>query len=186
MSQSTKRLISIFSAFTLLIGALIVVFQFIFPAYHRIQKLRGKLSAEVSLLKEQENAFSQVKRLSEEYKGMKNLENSLAIMLPLEPKLAEYLNQYYGLAEATGVTIQSLSQNELGIKPSKNKLAKGLGRIRFKIKVVGFYNNLKKFIEAIETNVYLSNIEDLRIEPVKAGGKIYFVNLEIDNYYQAK
>lgn len=186
MNQSTKRLIFIFSAFILLTGALVVVFQFIFPAYQKIQKSRGKLSAEVNLLIEQKNAFQQVQKLSREYKGMKNLENSLSIILPLKPNLAEYLNQYAGLAKATGVNIQSLAQNKLGIKMSEKTLAKGLGRIRFKIKILGFYNNLKKFTEAVETNVHLSDVQSFKIEPVTAKGKLYLLNLEVDNYYQAK
>jgi len=186
MSASTKRIILILCSFLLIIGALVVLFRFVFPAYKEIQNLRGKLFAEKRVLSEQKNALQQIQKLSREYKGIRKIEKELSLILPLEPNLPECLNQYHEIAKGSGVEIQSLSLNKLGIEKPASTLTKGLGKIRFKLKILGFYNNVKKFIETLETNARISDIYSFKIEPTTIKGNLYSLNLEVDNYYQIK
>lgn len=187
MKSSTKRIFSILAAVILLVGAAFIYASLIKPAYVEIQKKRAELAAQKSARNKLEAAVNQIKKLLVEYQDAKLIQETVSAILPVEQMLPQSLAQITGLAENSGLFIQSLGSQPLSIKPSVNpKLIKGVGTLRFNIRLAGSYESFKSFLNQMANNIQLMDLTDLKMEPVGGSNQnIFLYTITVDTYYQA-
>ncbi len=190
MRASTKRILSIIVSAALMVTVIVVFIKLIKPAYLEVQKLRGEIEARANLLKEQTNAVSQVQNLISQLQtqNVTQFQEQISLVLPLTESVPQALSQYQAIAQAGGLSIQSIGLNYLAIKPpvSNIGLAKGRGTVRFKLKVLGSYEAMKTFTQAIETNVRLTDLVSFKISRTgQPGQNLYLNEIVVDSYYQS-
>jgi Tfp pilus assembly protein PilO len=173
----------------LLIAVVVVYVKFIQPAYSEVQNLRGKIQARQNLLQDQSQAVSQVQNLISQLQNqnISQFQDQISLVLPTTESIPQALNQYQAIAQASGLSIQSASVSYLAIKPSTANinLAKGTGTNRFKLNVLGPYEAIKTFFEAIETNVRLTDLVSSKLSRTGQPGQNLFLNeMVVDSYYQ--
>lgn len=201
MKQTTKRFISMIVSLFLIIGAIILYFDFIQPAYDDAQKIKSEDLGERLFLDGEKSAIEQVQRLISTYQGQGGAQQAVSLSLPATEDLAGALAQLNGLADESGLSAQSFSVSVLSLqKPvesgglgQKNlgaELNKPLGAINFQIKASGSYQALKNFISMIETNMRIFDVKSFNIQPIfgtqgKAVQDLYAYDLAVATYYQA-
>ena len=107
------------------------------------------------------------------------------MILPSKFDAAYVSGQISGLAEQNGLILQALNIKQLAIKPAKMKFAKGLGILKVDAKLSGSYENFKTFLNGIETNIMISDINNFKIEN-QAGAQNLIFTVSINAYYQAE
>lgn len=191
MRASTKRILSILTSALLMIAVVVIYIKLIKPDYTDVQKLRGEIQARKNLLEEQTNAVRQVQELISQLQNQNitHFQEEISLILPLTESIPQAVDQYQAVARAAGLSIQSIGLNYLAIKPaaSDTGLAKGIGTIRFKLKLLGSYEGMKVFSQAIETNVRLTDLVDFKINrTAQPGQNLYLNEITVDSYYQSK
>lgn len=191
MKASTKRILSILISASLMIAVIIIFLKLIKPAYVEVQNLRGEINARVILLEDQTKAVSQVQNLISQLQeqNISQFQEQISLILPLTESVPQALSQYQTIAQVNGLNIQSAGLNYLAIKPSASNisLAKRIGTVRFKLKILGSYEALKTFMQAVETNVRLTDLVELKIS--RAGQpkqNLYLNEVVVDAYYQTQ
>lgn len=191
MKASTKRIISILISVSLMLAVVVIFVKFIKPAYAELQNLRGEIQTRAVLLKDQTKAVSQVQNLISQLQeqNISQFQEQISLVLPLNESVPQALSQYQTIAQANGLNVQSAGLNYLAIKPSAANinLAKGIGTIRFKLKLLCSYEAIRTFIQAIETNVRLTDLVSFKIS--RAGQtkqNLYLNEVVVDVYYQTK
>ncbi len=191
MRASTKRILSIMMSAILLIAVVVVYVKLIQPVYSDVQKLRGEIQARQNLLQDQSQAVTQVQNLISQLQNQNitQFQEQISLVLPTSESVPQALSQYQAIAQASGLSIQSVGLNYLAIKPAATdiNLAKGIGTDRFKLKVLGPYEAIKTFFQTIETNVRLTDLVSFKISRTgQPGQNLYLNEIVVDSYYQAK
>ena len=184
MKPATKRLLSIVVSFLFLIGSGVVFFLLIRPASESNQLLRGERSSLVALVEEEKSTIDAAERLLEKYQSISNLQKNLSLALPPEERIPEVVNQLQGITKTSGVMIKSLDIQILPIRSSaKGQSVNPLGTIKVTMKIEGTYDGIKAYIEAVQTNIRVMDVESLRVED-GADKDILTYTLVVDTYYQ--
>ena len=186
MKPSTYRLISILGSVGLLIGAVVVYSNFVMPTYSDIQTLKDKQMADENLLNDQRDAVNAVNKLRDQYQSLTDIQNSIAMVLPSREEVPSIVQQIQGIAGLNNMTITGLS---LQYPPSKavpkDSLVKPVSIVRITVKLTGDYRNLKSYLEGLEINIRLMDVNSLSIDGGGAAGKTALnYSLIIDAYYQ--
>ena len=192
MKASSKRILSILASGFFFIMAVVIYALFIRPEYDNVQRLRSEVASRMQALEQQKDVVKQIQRLLQEYQGVARLQETLSLALPQESGVAEALNQLNGAAQIGGLAIQSAGVQSLAIRPSSApiKSAKGIGTLRFNAKISGDYDQIKRFLQMLETNIRLMDVKSLKIEsgvdPTQKSVQKYLYNITVDAYYQVK
>lgn len=191
MRASTKRILSIMVSIILLIAIVMIYVKLIKPVYAGIQNLRGEIQARRNLLDRQTQAVRQIQDLISQLQdqSIAQFQEQISLILPKKESIPQALGQYQSIAQATGLGMQSASVNYLAIKPSASDiyLTKGIGTDRFKIKVLGTYESLKTFFQALETNIRLTDMVNFKISRTgQPGQNLFLTEIVVDSYYQSK
>ena len=188
MKASTKRFSSILLAILIFIASLFIYSSLIRPAYSEIKSLRAEIASRLKLINKNEVFVQQVKKLLTEYQDVAKVQETTSLILPLEQNTPQTVNQINGLSEFNKLTIEFLSVQQLAIKPSDQPgLVKGLGVLRYNLRLTGTYENFKLFLQAAETNVNLMDLVSLKIEQAtKSAQDNLSYTITMDTYYQAE
>lgn len=191
MRASTKRIFSIFLSALLGILAVLVYIKMIQPAYGEIQKLRGEIQVKQNLLEQQKNAVAQLTNLQNELQNQNiaQFQEAISLVLPLTENVPQALSQFETIAQTNGLNVQSIAFSYQPLKPSpaKTEMTKGIGTLRFRLKLLGSYENIKDFIKTVETNVRLADIMELKFNRSgQTGQNLYLAEITADCYYQSK
>ena len=110
------------------------------------------------------------------------------MILPLEQNTSQGVYQISGLAGFSNLTVELLSVQQLAIKPSiQPGLVKGLGILRYNFRLTGTYEGFKSFLQAMETNISLMDLVNLKVEPaVKPAKGNFSYTINMDTYYQSE
>lgn len=186
MKGSTKRALSILIATLLFLATLGIYVSLIKPAYQDIDQARGQLFTKSSQLSDYKNTISQMKTLLAQYDNLSQAQQSVSLMLPNQPSIPEALFQINGIAGVSGLSLQSLSVKELAITPSASILVKGMTTLRFSTKLTGTYESLKTFLQNLNANIRIFNINTIKVEKLGVTPNLFNFNIDINAYYQAK
>lgn len=179
MKTSTKRSLSLFLSVILLIAALAVYAKFIRAEYRTVRDLRASLAAKSNLLASQKIMISQVENLIAQYKGAVRLQETVSLALPDQAAAASVLQQINAISRVSGLLPQSITLNELAIKPG------ALGTVEVNLKLIGSYEGVKNFLRSLETNVRVMDLKKLSIAPAgKPKENLYSYSVVLDTYYQ--
>ncbi|MEK7168255.1 MAG: hypothetical protein AAB698_00810 [Patescibacteria group bacterium] len=189
MKASNKRILSILTAILMIIASLFVYSSLIRPAYSEIKNLRAEVAGRLDLINRNKASVEQVQKLLSEYQSISQAKEMTSLVLSSEQNISQAVNQVVGLADLNGLSIELLAVQQLAIKPSNQpNLVKGVGILRFNLRLAGSYENFKSFIGNLETNVNLMDLANLKIESgakTKAGDSFSYTMI-VDSYYQAK
>ena len=174
----------------LLIAVMAVYVKFISPAYSGIQKSRGEIQARQDLLSQQTQAVNQIQNLISQLQNqnISQFQEQISLVLPTSESVPQALSQYQAIAQASGLSNQSIGIDYLAIKPAASNigLAKGIGTDRFKLKLLGSYEAMKIFFQAIETNVRLTDLVSLKMSrTAQSGQNLFLSEIMVDSYYQS-
>lgn len=188
MKPSTQRMISLVASAALLVMALVVFSNFIRPEYQDIQELRGRIETKSQLFEDQELATTQIQRLIADYQGLANIQDDLSLVLPQEEQIPQALNQVANIARVNNLSIQSIEIQNLPFQPKATTqtsiLVKRIGSLRMDVQLSGSYEELKAFVQTIETNIRLMDVRNLAITPSVNPNGAYAFTVTIDTYYQ--
>lgn len=189
MKASSKRILSILTAVLMIIASLFVYSSLIRPVYSEIKNLRSEAASRLDLINKNKVSITQVQKLLNEYQNIAQVQEVISSILPLEQNVPQAINQIVGLAELNKLSIELVAVQKSAIKPSDQpNLVKGIGTLKLNIRLSGSYENFKKFLQNLETNVNLMDVVDLKIEPeikIKFGVGTFLYTMTIDSYYQA-
>lgn len=172
-----------------LAASLLVLVYMIQPAYSNVTDTRAQIASKSELRDSYKNSIDQVTSLKKSYQNVIQSQQSISSILPEEEDIAQSVNQVVGLAKANGLQTEVLSIDRLAVRPSVQKtFARGIGTTRISFRLSGAYENFRPFIEQIETNLNLMDVNNLKIDPIvsaKTGEYNFTYTLVVDNYYQA-
>jgi hypothetical protein len=199
MKPSTKRFISAFAALAFFVGAFIVFFELVQPAYGNLMALKGKLAAEQELLQNESSTIAQVGKVIAAYRTQSAAQATISTALPIGQDISGAVAQIYGLADANHITVQntsiSVSAPQAGaVRPSTapgaSLLLRPTGTIAFSISANGTYEDFLNFIAGFETNMRFFDVKQASIQPTASiGGKaasqdLFAYLITVNTYYQ--
>jgi len=185
MTPAIKRLIGVSISLIFLIGSLIIFSSMILPTSKEVQDLRGERDALNILLEEESVKLDTLKKLFGEYGGIANLQSTLSMALPTEEDLPGLINQLNGIANTTGIVIKTLDIQTLPNRSANVDGAIGpIGTINLSLDVIGSYESIKTYIDALETNIRIIDVQSLRLDGGTEGGGVLEYEIVIHAYYQ--
>lgn len=189
MKSSTKRILSIGISGVLFILTLVVYANFIRPAAKEVSEKRAILYSKATALQNQEAAVGKVQELISRMKEVSQPQRAAALIVPEEPGVTEALGQLRAITERSQVELSSFSISALPFESSNAPLVRRLGTLGLELSVIGSYENLKAFLQALETNVRVFNVKSARIVPARADSpnapsSRFTAQLSVAVYYQ--
>ncbi len=184
MRAATKRLVSVLVSLGFLVGAIILFSSLVVPEYGKIQQLRGEKKSLEAVIEEEEQLVTTADRLLDEYQNAANLRDNLSLILPRDEALPGMINQIQGIGSAAGVTIEGINVENLPLEYSKtSSIIEPAGGFKATVRLRGSYESLKSYIQSLETNVRIIDVDSLTIS---GGGKNepLLTNLVLKTYYQ--
>ncbi|MBI1839157.1 MAG: type 4a pilus biogenesis protein PilO, partial [Candidatus Colwellbacteria bacterium] len=159
----------------LLVAAVVSYSNFVKPVYVEIQTFRDKNEAGKTLLENQKQSIEAVNKLLSQYKSLSQIQDNVSLVLPNEEQVPEIINQLQGIAKINNLKIESLSLQYPPLKPAlQGSLIKPLGSVRVTMRLTGEYNNIKSYLEDLQTNIRIIDVNSLSIEGggLRAGGTL--------------
>lgn len=184
----------------LVVAALVMYFDLLTPAYASLQTEKGQELSEQQLLTNEKQIVTQVQGLVSEYQSQTQEAQTVSMALPTGEDLSGALNQIYGLADANTINVQSISISVQAVAPAAivapvtdqiesaaagAAIVKPLGTISFDLGASGSYENLNAFLESLETNLRLFDVQSITL--AKTGGTNqdnFQYGITVTTYYQ--
>jgi len=187
MKEPIKRLIVSLGSLFFIAGSLYVFTSLISPTFTEIQGLRGTKQAVTTLLADYEEAIEARNAILIKYEGLVALQDTFSEVMPSEENIPSLLNQLYGLASLNEVTVDSIDFQKMPIQIAEaDSLVKPRGTIQATIRCVSNYENMKKYLRALETNVRLMNITSINITEGFTENPILSYTITVEAYYQTQ
>ncbi|MBM3256972.1 MAG: hypothetical protein FJY98_01430 [Candidatus Liptonbacteria bacterium] len=193
MKQSTKRLLSIVFSLLLIAGAFLLFFNFTQPAYGEVQKLKAEVKVREAFVSNQQQTVKKVQQLISSYNNQAELRDLLSLTLPLKSDMTGGFAQLAGLVQGETLGGQSYqitagekaaSSREAEV-PIASNLLRPLGTVKYQVSFSGSYDNLKSFLEKLESNVRIFDVTSLSVSPSqKASQDLYRVDTTLITHYQ--
>lgn len=193
MKQTTKRFISLLGGLGLLVGALVLYFEFVEPAYQDVQAIKSQQLGRQLFLESEQGAIKKVQELISAYQAQASVQEAVSLALPAEEDLSGALAQLNGLARASGLTLGSVVFAPGGARSEAGETGKKLFALQRPVRTLllnarltGQYEDLKTFLSRLETNVRLFDLLNLSLQPsvAGAGSNIFTYELSLATYYQ--
>src|SRR3989344_7512334 len=108
MKQSTKRFASMIIALGLIIGAFVIFFNLVQPAYGTIGRMRGELESRKKFADEQAQIIQSVKTLIGISEGGGPEREQIGLVFPEGPQVANAVGQVNGLMVLNGLAPQGI------------------------------------------------------------------------------
>jgi len=199
MKQATKRFLSLTLSLFFIVGAVIIYFSFIQLAYQDLQGEKEKVLSKEIFLSTQQAAIGKVKDFIASYSGggsLQGISDAVSTALPPGEETSNALVQLSGILGQSGLTLKVMNFSVSGIKniapaasgksPAQSKkLAKPYGTIRIQTQFSGSYENLKRFLEKLETSLRIFDVENITFAPLDRGKDNFSYNMTVVTYYQS-
>jgi len=185
MKPSAKRLIGISLSLAFLIGALAVFSAFILPTTETIQQLRGEEVALSELYDREQARVEAVRQVFEQFGGISNLQDTLSLALPVEENIPSIINQVNGIAKTSGIVIDSINLQVLSIRATNQESPiRPVGTVRITLEVQGAYESIKLYLQALETNVRIMDVQKLSVRGGAGESPVLKYSITVNAYYQ--
>jgi hypothetical protein len=176
MKQSSKRILSVFFAFILIVTAFIFFFDFVQPTYNDMQALRSKQLGEASYLQNQTALVKQVQMTLNTYQNETQGAANVSLAMPSGQDVAGALAQIQGIAANNAIALGSValtlptvqiqaSGSDTSGGSSAAELMKPLGSFELRFAAAGSYESFKNFLSEVETNIRIFDVENISIQP---------------------
>lgn len=166
------------------IGAMIIYNSLIKSETAIIDEKRGIINSKATLLQDETRTVNQIKVLMEKFEDIAPLEDTLSLSIPDDEDIIGTIRQIESISRVSGVDLISLSFTALPFADARAPFMKRLGTLNIDIRVEGFYQEIKRFLELLETGIRISVVEEFGIRPVRAGENFYSLTVDFNVYYQ--
>jgi Tfp pilus assembly protein PilO len=204
MKQNSKRLTTLLIALGLIVVSLVIFFDLIQPEYANILQTKGQIVGEQGLYTTESAAVATAENVISEYQQQQS-SGTIAEVLPTDEDVAGTIAQIYGLAQNSGIAIQSLGISSPAIEAqtlsgsASTTLTQPLGSFSLQISAAGTYENFQSFLTGIETNIRIFDVKSVTLTPVGSTGAsggssekgaapatqdFFTYSLTIETYYQ--
>lgn len=161
-----------------LVVAFVIYFDAVVPAYIALQASKGNEIAEQNLLANEQTVVTQINNLIATYQSQSSDVTAVNAALPVGPHLADALAQLYGIAQANGMSLQSVGISEqlagtaaaadgstasVADEASSGQVVSPVGSIAFSLSLAGSYENFENFIVALENNMRFFDIGNISL-----------------------
>lgn len=177
--------ISILLAAALLIGSLFVLGNLIQPLYGEINDLRAQKDSKEAEYEKNKEIYGQINNIVSSYQNYTDLRTALEQVFPAVSDVPEEIYQISGLANMSGLTVNSANVSPLPVKPSRYPAIKGRAANRLNVNFSGSYESFKTFLGKLENNLRLFEINSIVIEQNHLRPNEFDFRIEINAYYQA-
>lgn len=184
MRISTKRILSIGIAGLFFIGALFVYLNLIQGEMKKINEKRAKVATQNSLYSNQKQAIDQVESLINQFKNVKNIQETVSLAIPNGEQAVRALRQVEAIGSVSGVKITSAKFQVLSSRSSAQSFLKKIGVLELDLAVRGDYASLKEFVKKLETTVRIANVKKMSFKPAGAKGAQDGVDITVEMYFQ--
>jgi hypothetical protein len=194
MKQSTKRLLSAVGSIVLLGVALMAFVNYVRPAYDAVGQVRGEIASRQALLDREQSVVKKVQDLKSFYDTNTDLRDAIGLTLPLAPDAAGALQQLTGLIATNNLTPLGFSVSapatpvvaaRSSTATASSTLVRPIGTLTVQVRANGTYEDFKRFLGNLETNIRLMDIKNLAVsEAGKPTLDLYVFDLTVDAYYQ--
>lgn len=192
MKPSTKRILSIAFAGLFFIAALVVYGNLIRPKMTEVNEKRALAFSKETFLRNQQSSVAQIQNLIGQMQGTEKARTSIGLAMPEGTNVTQALSQLNAIARDKQVEFLNFSvgQGNIRPKPSSGLLLRRVAEMDMGISVLGFYDNVKSFLEGVETNVRVSNVKKFSFAPLpkqgsgSTGGGLYSLGINLKMYYQ--
>ncbi len=206
MKQETKRLSSLILAALILVGAFMVYFEFIMPAYTNVETIKGQEESEAALYANETQIVNQGKSLLATYQSDASSSQLVAMALPVGQDVSGALAQIYGIAANTGVAIQqtgisiqavtsqgATAGSQIANAAAAGSVIKPTGTVSFQITGSGSYESFKNFLLGLETNIRIFDVTAISLQPdailatktQAANQDMFTYTMTVVTYYQS-
>lgn len=186
MRSSTKRILSIGLAALVFAITFGVYSALIRPAADEVGKLRAQIATKQTMLDGEKRVVGQIQGFIDQINNLGELQNTLALAIPNGKETFQALNQYQAVANSVNLEMLSIKIREQGLQPAIQPMAKRLGTLQFNLSLKGTYGSIKSFLQTLESNIRVSNLETFGLKPISVGSDqdLYYLDLVVDSYYQ--
>ncbi len=180
---------SLLLSIAVFVAAVFVYSTFVVPEYEHVNSLRGEAQAKQQTLDEQRTILDKVSSLLSRYQSIPKLGEVVSVSLPSDEDVAGAFQQIYTIASASGITIQQFSVNTgIGLTSTRAlsaQVVRPVGTAQVNLYLVGSYESFKTFIEALERNMRIMDVKDIKIQSAnRTSGSAFLFSLTINTYYQ--
>ncbi|MEX2411138.1 MAG: type 4a pilus biogenesis protein PilO [Candidatus Paceibacterota bacterium] len=186
MRASTKRILSILLSGLFLIGLILVATVLIKPAFEEANTQKSILYSKQQILNNQTNAVTQIKGLVQKFQEFSQLQSTVNLAIPTNEDTTRILNQLDAISRASGASLDRVEIFPLVFRSTSNELTRRLGALEIDMGISGSYAEIKNFMEFLETNVRVFNVEEMLVEPfqIDENTQEFEVLLIVETYFQ--
>lgn len=191
MKASTKRALSILFSVFFLILTVIVYTNFVLPQIDEVSKLRAEVASKNRNYETQKNAIAQVSEIVSQFKNAADLQKTLSFSMPIKLSVVDVLNQWYAISKNSNADIRAMDiKLSSSVTKTGNPVLKGRGSIAVSLSAVSTYDGIKQFLNSLETNARVVNIQSFTLTPMYSGvnmpGALFAIDISLETYYQAE
>ena len=177
----------------LILGFIAIVIFLDMPEIQGILDLRKNIKNEKELFLEKQDISAKVEKLREDYKANEENIKKVNYILPSDKDIPNLIVQLEALAFEGGMILENfdLSTTEervvsraAEVRTQEEVQIKDYQILVIDLKLIGDYSGLKRFLEAIEENMRLMDIESITLSPQSEGALLFDFEIIIKTYYQ--
>lgn len=203
MRASSRRLYIILFSLLLLVGSFVLYSSFVKEEYGVVNKLRGTEAAKRTLLESQTVILNDIKALLTKYQGAISIQKTVSLALPQRDDTHLLYYQLLNLPKQANLSLDSLGVSAAGT-PLRQGASRGrttsilphVGTVKVNISVKGSYEDFLRFLQLLETNIRILDVESFTVSPQAARTRVsegqapapetYTYSLAVAAYYQSE
>ena len=156
MNETTKQNLAILAITLLLAGAIFIFFNYLNPAIKQSKQLKADIQETKDKIKLLKDYQAKAESLAQNYNTQGGNIGKINLALPDQPNTAQVLASLTAIARNHNIALSNLSFQE-----GENK---NLSYLDVKTSFTTDYNNLKNWLEDIEKEIRLTDVEKVSIK----------------------
>ncbi len=141
----------------LLAAALLLFWVFDAAAYQRVSALKSAIAERRQVLADRRSILADVSRLHQQYQQHAGEIAKFSAIIPTKKDIAEMVSSLDAIATQSGLQISEISTGE-SLQAKESYLP-----LLLTIKAKGNYNGLVNFLDGVERNIRLVNVDTLEV-----------------------
>jgi len=164
-----------------------IVFFLDWPAFEQISRLREEIRDYNKLIAEKEELAAKVEQLKSVYENKQGNIKKVYYALPRTKEVPEIIVQLEALASENGLILEKIDIQEIKKQESREENGAGVNTLKISLAVSGTYSSFKSFLEALEYNIRVMDIQSIKFSLKKTeqeAPEFLDFNIDLEVYYQ--
>jgi Tfp pilus assembly protein PilO len=157
------------------------------PAYNKFIFARNEIQRYEDSISIKEDIVANVSQLKQIYENREDAIKKVSYVLPAEKDTPGLIVQFESLASENGLILERIDFGKV-IKKTTDKSGLGLTAkvLEANVKMKGSYSSFRSFLEALEYNIRIMDVQTINISSSRAEGalQIFGFNIKLKVYYQ--